>query len=193
MRKAVLGGTFDPPHYGHLLVAKQVLEHVADIDAVVLMPANTNPEKKIFAPAKDRLAMTRYLEGDAIFVSTLDIDRGGVTYTKDTIKDLLSDKANSYRFIIGSDLVEQVTNWEGYRDFIQKMPFIVFPRPDYPIQTQDWKFHVVPSTNLLTANYSSTAIRERVRTGKSISGLVPEGVRQYILSHKLYVKNTYYA
>ena len=105
MKIAVLGGTFDPPHYGHLLVARQILEEKENIDEVWLLPANTNPDKKIYALVEDRLAMVKLLQEDHIKVSDIDISRGGETYTIDTIRKLILDKKNQYIWVMGSDLL----------------------------------------------------------------------------------------
>jgi len=193
MKKAVLGGTFDPPHFGHLLVARQVLEQRLDIDEIVLMPANTNPDKTVYANAHDRLAMTKLIEENNIYVSDMDIKRGGPTYTKDTVRELLKDSNNTYEFIIGSDLIETIKTWEGYDAYLRQIPFIVFPRPDYPVQKNDSQMIVLSPNDLLSANYSSTLIRKRIYEGKSITGLVSEKIENYIQMHGLYRKPNNYA
>lgn len=187
---AVLGGTFDPPHFGHLLVARQVLEVKTDIDEVWLMPANTNPDKKVYAPTYTRLAMVKFLQEPRIKVSDIDIIRGGETYTIDTVRQLLIDKKNQYRFVMGSDLLSKMKNWQGYEEIIASIPIIIFPRPDYPVKTIPKSFEILPENQLLVANYSSTVIRQRIAKGLSIKGLVPDKVAEYIKKHQLYQTKT---
>ncbi len=192
MNIAVLGGTFDPPHFGHLLVARQILEVKSDIVEVWLMPANTNPDKKVYASARHRLTMTKFLEESHIKVSDLDVDRAGETYTIDTVRQLIKNKRNRYSWVMGSDLLPTINHWEGYKEIITSIPFIIFPRPDYPAASVPKSFEVLPENKLLVANYSSTAIRERVAKDLSIEGLVPDKVADYIGNHKLYQSKSVY-
>lgn len=192
MNIAVLGGTFDPPHFGHLLVARQVLEHVPTVDEVWLLPDNTNPDKRVFASAKDRSAMARLLVEPRITVSDIDIKRGGETYTIDTIHELKQNTENTYMWLFGSDLVQQMKQWEQYEEIISEVAFIIFPRPDYPVSDIPKNTTVLPENKLLIANYSSTSIRERVAKGLSIKGLVPDDVSDYIDKHKLYQSKPVY-
>ena len=88
MKVAILGGKFDPPHYGHLLIAQQVLESDLKIDQVWLMPAKNHPWKKINASAEQRMEMVKLLTNDKIKVSDVDLYRDGNIYTIDTVKIL---------------------------------------------------------------------------------------------------------
>lgn len=192
MNIAVFGGTFDPPHFGHLLVARQVLEAGIGIDEVWLLPANTNPDKQIFAQAHHRLAMARLLAGSGIGVSDIDIARGGDTYTKDTAVFFEKDTQNKFFWVIGSDLVSSMKKWQGYEYILQTVKLIIFPRPEYPIHEAPESAIVLGENKLLTANYSSTVIRARVAQGRSIAGLVPEKVEAYIKKNQLYQTKSVY-
>ncbi len=192
MNIAVLGGTFDPPHFGHLLVARQVLEHVSGVDEVSLLPANTNPDKTVFASAKDRLAMTNLLKESGISISDMDIARGGETYTIDTIHELLKDTKNTYLWVMGSDLLTQMNHWQKHEEIISSIPFIIFPRPGFSTTDAPKNATILSENKLLTANYSATAIRGRVAKGLSIKGLVPDGVAEYIEKNKLYQSKSVY-
>lgn len=192
MKIALLGGTFDPPHFGHLLVARQVLEEVSGIDKVWLLPANTNPDKIVYASPSDRLTMTKFLEERDIAVCDYDIKRGGPTYTYDTINNFCKDKKNSYVWLMGSDLLKSIKSWQGFDRFTKMMPFLIFPRPDYPAENVLRGFTVLPENKLITANYSSTVIRERVSEGLSIKGLVPNRVDEYIKKRGLYLNKKVY-
>lgn len=191
MNIAVLGGKFDPPHFGHLLLVNQILEKVAYIDQVLLIPVNTHPWKTIVGSAIDRLAMTRLLASDKVKVSDIDIKRGGETYTVDTVKELARDSSNKYFWVSGSDILSEFNKWKNYKELIKKINFLIFPRGDYPVKNLPSGFELVPG-RLLINNYSSTAIRARVKTGLSIKGLVPDSVAGYIKIHKLYIKDAVY-
>lgn len=192
MNIAVLGGKFDPPHFGHLLVINQILEKIPHIDRVLLIPVNTHPWKTLVASPSDRFSMTKLLESERIKVSDIDTKRGGETYTIDTIKELTANKSNKYFWINGSDILEEFHKWRDYKKLIKLITFLIFPRAGFPVKKLPTGFKLVPGRDLLVNNYSSTAIRERVRLGLSIKGLVPDKVAHHIKIHHLYQKDTVY-
>ena len=122
MNIAVLGGKFDPPHFGHLLVINQILEKVDYIDKVLLIPVNTHPWKTIVASPADRLAMIKLLKSDRIEVADIDIKRGGQTFTIDTIKELTANKANKYYWVSGSDILSEFDKWKDHQESKSKHP-----------------------------------------------------------------------
>jgi len=163
---ALFGGRFDPPHIGHLAVARNILKQQL-ADEVWLIPANTHPWRQMVASAQDRLTMTKLLEEDKIKVSDIEIKRGGETYTIDTVRNILSNKSySSYRFFLvaGSDQIHDFHRWKDYKELQKLIRFLVFPR---------------------TA-VSSSIIRERIERGLSILDLVPERVEKYIREKGLY-------
>lgn len=190
MNIAVLGGRFDPPHYGHLLVAEQVLEKMPEIDQAWLLPANTHPWKKMIASPPHRYNMTKFLDSDSaggrIKVSEFDIKRGGATYTIDTVRILKKDQTNKYFWICGSDTLKEFSRWKSYQELPKLIPFFVFPRSDYQINKLPKGFVLVKNRDLITTNLSSSAIRERIRKDLPITGLVPEKVEEYIREYNLY-------
>ncbi len=186
MNIAVFGGRFDPPHFGHLLVAEQVLEKMTKIDQVWLLPANTHPWKKMAASPLHRLNMTKFLETEKIKVSDLDIKRNGETYTIDTVRILKKDQANKYFWVCGSDTLKEFSRWKNYKQLSKLVPFLVFPRGYYQIKKLPEGFSIVKNKGLITTNFSSTIIRKRIKMGLSITGLVPEKVEEYIRKHNLY-------
>lgn len=191
MNIAVLGGKFDPPHFGHLLAINQILEKIPYIDQILLIPVNTHPWKMIVASPADRLAMTKLLESDKIKTSDIDIKRAGQTYTVDTVIELTLDRANKYFWVSGSDILSEFNKWKNHKELVKKINFLIFPRGDYPIKNLPKGFELVPG-KLLTNNYSSAAIRIRVKNGLSIKGLVPDQVAEYIKIHNLYKSDRVY-
>jgi nicotinate-nucleotide adenylyltransferase len=186
MTIALFGGRFDPPHYGHLLVAEQVLEKMPQIDQVWLLPANTHPWKKMVAAASHRLNMTKFLEMGRIKVSDLDIKRGGQTYTIETIRILKKETANRYFWLCGSDTIKEFHRWKDFQELVKLIPFLVFPRSGHQIKDLPQGFSLIRNKNLITTSLSSTMVRERIKNGLSITGLVPEEVEEYIRKHNLY-------
>jgi nicotinate-nucleotide adenylyltransferase len=187
MNIAVFGGRFDPPHYGHLLAAEQILEEIPEIDQLWFLPANTHPWKEMVAPPLHRLNMTKFLETEKIKVSDLDIKRDGATYTIDTVKLLKKDKRNKFIWICGSDTLKEFHRWKNYKELSRLIPFLVFPRSDYQIEQLPEGFTIIKNKKLITTNFSSTVIRERIKKDLPITGLVPEKVEEYIKKHKLYI------
>lgn len=186
MNIAVLGGRFDPPHYGHLLVAEQVLERMPEIDQIWLLPANTHPWKEMVASPLHRLNMTKFLETSKIKVSDLDIKRGGETYTIDTVRIIKEDSINNYFWLCGSDTLREFHRWKNFQELPELIPFLVFPRSDCQIEKLPEGFSIIRNKDLITTNFSSTAIRERIKNGLPIAGLVPEKVEGYISKYNLY-------
>lgn len=187
MKIALFGGRFDPPHNGHLHIAREVLKSVPDIDEVWLVPANTHPWRPIEASASDRLAMTKLLAEENIRVSDIDIRRGGETYTIDTINELLQTTSNTYVFICGADQLEDFAKWRAYQELEKKLHFVVFPRIGYDILgVLPKNVTILAANDFIATDDSSTQIRERIKKGLSIADLVPEKVEKYILNKRLY-------
>lgn len=165
MKIAILGGSFDPPHIGHFLVAKQVLIDYP-IDQVWLIPCFLHAFSKKLTIVDHRLNMTRLIKTKNIKVSTYEIEKGGVSLSIETLKGLSKlYPQHKFSWIIGSDQVKDFTKWEGWQDLINIYGLIIAKR--------------IP-------NISSTLIRNNIKQGKSISKLVPKKVEEYIKKHKLY-------
>jgi nicotinate-nucleotide adenylyltransferase len=185
MNIAVLGGRFDPPHVWHFWTAQQILENVKGIDQVWLMPDYNNAFKSIAALPSDRVEMLHFLETGRIKLSTLAIAKETTTYTIDIVRDLVKDPYNKYYWVVGSDVTSEFTRWRDYQKLVRLIDFLVVPRKDYPIKSLPSGFHRVEG-NLMLSNVSSTLIRERVKQGKTISGLVFPEVEEYIRRRNLY-------
>lgn len=187
MNIAVLGGSFDPPHVGHYLVAKQILEFRPDIEKVILMPSFKHQWKKTFCSARERVEMLQSFLERNIEISDIELKREGVSYTIDTIKEVKDKTGASVYWIIGSDILSEFDRWEKTDDMLKLAKFIVFPRDPYHLpENIPQGFEVIQDKNLVTTNISSTVIRQRIKEGKSIKYLVPEKVEEYILNNKLY-------
>lgn len=188
MKIAILGGRFDPIHTGHLLIARQVLELRPEINKVLFVPAYQHQWKEISAKPKDRIAMIKSVLEDKMEVSDIEIKRKGISYSIDTIKALKKKTVAKIFWIVGSDILPEFDRWEKRDQLTKEATFLVFPRDPYDLPTNlPEGFKLVSDPNLLVTSFSGTAIRDRVKAGKSIKYLVPEEVERYIKENKLYV------
>ncbi len=213
MHIAVLGGTFDPIHYGHLRVAEEVREDL-DLDRIIFMPAAIPPHKpdEQTTPPEFRIEMVRLaVSGNAGFeVSPMEIERGGKSYTIDTVRGLekRGEKDLEISLIMGADSFNEITSWMDYRELLELANIIVVSRPRYaaeklaealPVELarKFWYDSVTGSyknsagksvTYLGTTRFdiSSSDIRRRVKEGKSIRYLLPPPVADHIAKHGLY-------
>lgn len=192
MNIAVLGGRFDPPHIWHFWTAQQILENVkglpageAGIDQVWLLPDYNNAFKPIIAHPTERIGMLHYLETGRIKLSTIAIARETITYTVDIVRDFIKDQHNRYYWVVGSDVTSEFTRWRDYQKLSRLIQFLVFPRKDFPIKNLPSGFTRVEG-DLLLSNISSSLIRERVKKGLTITGLVFPEVEDYIKRNNLY-------
>lgn len=203
MKIALLGGSFDPPHLGHLLIAKQVREF-AGIDQIWLMPNyTTSAHAKIFqknlSPVADRLAMARCLENDFIKVSDFEIHHNQKSITIITLEMLSATyPQHEFYWITGSDKLETFHLYDRWKDIITKHKMIIFPREHmlwhlegrvkeaFKLQTIPENVMVLQNKDLILTNISSTVVRDRVRKNLSLEHLVPPEVEEYIKTRKLY-------
>lgn len=187
MKIAVLGGRFDPIHTGHILIARQVLELMPEIDKVLFVPAYQHQWKSTVASSKHRIAMIQKVLEDKMEVSDIEIKRGGVSYSIDTIKALKKETEAQIYWIVGSDILPEFHRWERTEELVKEATFLVFPRDPYDLPTNLPKgFELISSPNLLVTSFSGTSIRQRVKKGKSIKYLVPKSVERYIKENNLY-------
>lgn len=190
-RLGVLGGTFDPIHIGHLVLALWTAEQ-RSLDAVVLVPAGDPWQKSdVQAPAVDRLAMVQLAvePHHNLVVSTVDIDRPGPSYTVDTIAELQREYPGAkFEFIVGSDALAKLPTWKNYQQLLSMVTFIVAERPGTPIASDSSP--EIAMVRVLALEISSSNIRTRVARGESISYLVPSSVAQFIERHDLYRNST---
>lgn len=219
MKIGVLGGTFNPIHMGHLIIAEEICQIFA-LEKVVFIPSARPPHKthkEIIDPLY-RLMMTNLatVSNPKFFVSTVEIERKGKSYSVETIKELrkiYGEKAELY-FIVGMDAFLEITTWKDSEKLINLCHFIVVSRCGYEMDNlrgklpasfinklveieenekvknhnqQDHKIFVIKS---MTIDISSTDIRHSIKEGKSIRYLVPQIIEDYIRKHKLYQIDT---
>jgi len=190
MKIAILGGSFDPPHLGHLLVAQQTLDFL-NIDEVWLMPCFSHPFAKKMADPLFRLEMCKLSIGEAyrrqLRVSDFEIRLKKQCFTIDTVRTLKKTfKADKFFWLIGSDNLADFRKWKDWQKLLKEIKFLVFPRIDYPVKKLPKGFILIKSEFLIYSNLSSDIIRERVKKGLPIKGMVTEEVEEYIKEHKLY-------
>jgi nicotinate-nucleotide adenylyltransferase len=183
MKIGLLGGAFNPPHLGHLMIAQQVLDFT-DTDEVWLLPNYNQLPPKPVESVTHRLAMTKLLAMDRTRVSTIEIDN---RLDGDTIHLLpYLPSGHEFRFIIGSDQLPTLHLWGDYTKLLSALPFLVFPRYGFPNEPLYPNMTVITNEDLIGSNISSTKIRNRVKSGLSIGQFVPSSVASYIDAHGLY-------
>ena len=185
MKIGILGGTFNPPHIGHLILAQEVCQKLG-LDRVFFIPTNIPPHKeRHHVTAADRLRMTRLtVKGDRRFrVLDLELRRGGVSYTIDTVRDLKrAYPRTTFYLIVGSDLANHFGNWKGFDGLKKTVTIVVARRRAYPLKKRDG-FLVV---DIVQMGIASSYIRGLIKNGFSVKYLVPDAVRNYIEKHNLY-------
>lgn len=183
-----MGGTFDPIHNGHLVAASEVA-HRFDLDEVLFVPTGQPWMKDDVSPAEDRylMAVIATAANPSFRVSRVDIDRPGVTYTIDTLRDLrdLHPEADLF-FISGADAVAQILEWKDSVELWELAHFIAVSRPGHVLSTLGLPEERVSSLEVPALSISSTDCRVRVGRGEPVWYLVPDGVVQYIAKHRLY-------
>jgi nicotinate-nucleotide adenylyltransferase len=187
MRIGILGGTFDPPHIGHLLAASDAYEALG-LDKLLFVPAAGQPLKSaIMASPADRFAMVEMLvQGDPRFTADpIEIERGGLSFTVDTLRALhgrwKEDKTLALVLLLGADAAATLPQWREPGEVASLAEVVVLTRAGGAAAPSMYK-----AIDTRRVDVSSTEIRARVRSGKSVRGFVPEPVAAYIESHGLY-------
>ena len=199
MKIGILGGSFNPVHLGHLILAEQIRE-AAGLGKVLFIPASCPPHKPgaELAAAEHRIEMVRLaIEGNPFFeASDVELRRGGVSYTIDTILALRREHpGDDFHFIIGADSVPELPTWCRTCELVDLCTFLIGSRPGHdiawnlltqalPARTIELLRKNVIST--IPIGISSSAIRLRIRENRSIRYLVPREVEEYIGRNKLY-------
>ena len=192
-----MGGTFDPIHHGHLVAASEV-QSFFDLDEVIFVPTGAPWQKadRDVSPAEHRYLMTviATAANPRFTVSRVDIDRGGPTYTKDTLLDLRAALPDADLFFItGADALAEIFTWRGAEELFELARFVGCTRPGYTLD--DDVLARIPADRVTMLEIpalaiSSTDCRERHRRGEPVWYLVPDGVVQYIGKHDLYAPKT---
>ena len=200
MKTGILGGTFDPVHNGHILIAGETFRQLK-LDNVIFVPAACSPFKTetCETPAEHRFKMVELaVEGVAGFsASRIELDRPGISYTIDTLEALQGKKAqpDDLYFITGLDSLRTLSEWKDAGRIITLSRLVTVCRPGYDVRDIDVLEQRLPGLRerliLLKGplvDISSTDIRRRISAGESIHGLVPERIEAYIQEHQLYRK-----
>lgn len=199
-RIGVSGGTFDPIHYGHLIIAEEARE-MMQLDKVIFIPCGNPPHKANchVTPAEYRYEMVSMaVRGNKFFeVSSMEIDRGGYSYTVETVAQLIEIYGEDTKlfFIIGADVIPELVTWKQFEKLFTMCEFIATLRPGYDKESLYKEIKYLESNyhakiNLLNTpliEISSTMIRNRVKSGKSVKYLVPYEVEEYIKEKGLYL------
>jgi len=208
----ILGGTFDPVHFGHLRTAEEIGQ-LLGLQKVYLIPA-ASPPHKMRGPVSSfehRMAMVRLGIQESSILDALDLEgrRPGLSYSFDTLKELKSrfGENSELYFLVGSDAFLDIRTWKGYEKLFDYSHFIVIPRPGLDMETLETfvlelnpsikkmkgkNVYTMPSGNHVIIqkstlmDISGTKVRNMVSSGKSIAFLVPESVKNYIFRKRLY-------
>lgn len=192
----ILGGTFNPPHCGHLSIAKDLLEEFS-LDEILFLPAGVPPHKQNIdvASGEHRLKMLELLTSvlPQARVSALELEREGVTYTVDTLR-ALDRTAAEYYYIIGTDTLFQLTSWRSSEEVFRLTQFLCVPRPGEHAEEVAQRAEalmrehgaVIHLSKSVGPDISSTMIRERLRQKQSLAGLVPAEIEEYIKQNGIF-------
>ena len=191
-RVGIMGGTFDPIHHGHLVAASEVAS-LFRLDEVIFVPTGEPWQKtdRRVSPAEHRYLMTviATASNPRFWVSRVDIDRGGPTYTIDTIRDIAAQRPGAeLYFITGADALGQILSWKDAGTALTMARFVGVTRPGYELTDAHLPVDSVTLLDVPAMAISSSGCRERVADGRPVWYLVPDGVVQYINKHRLYVE-----
>lgn len=193
---AILGGTFDPPHLGHFILAEQI-KNKFKLDEIIFMPAGKPPHKKNnkISTAEDRLKMLELVISDnkSFSLSDWEIKKEGYSYTAQTLREFVPKlEAEEVFFIIGADSLAEIFNWKEPEVLLSEAKFIVYGRPGYDLNLilnkevyQPYRDNIYPHQSL-NIGISSSFIREELKKGNSIRYLSSDKVWHYILENNLY-------
>lgn len=197
-RIGILGGSFDPVHWGHILLAREALR-LANLDFVLLLAAKDPPHKEVQTSPTDRFRMA-YLatEGEAgIYASDLELKMFGKSYTVDTMRELKRHFPDAELFyLIGSDVLATLPYWYKGEELISLVKILCVarqsvwePAPDTVLKMPEWQKIPIQIIHAHIPAISSSEIRSRLRKGLPISSYVPKPVEKYIRDNSLYQKN----
>lgn len=201
----IMGGTFDPIHFGHLRTALEIAESCG-MEQVRFIPGSVPPHRpQPQASAEQRWAMVKLaIENEPLFYADRrELERQGHSYTVDTLSSLRADLGakTPLAFVLGMDAFLAFRSWHRWQDIMQLAHLVVMSRPGYAPDPHDWYGQLLAQTTcelrsttagrvtflaVTQLDISATAIREACKTKKSVRFLLPDAVNQYIQAHKLY-------
>lgn len=190
MRIGIFGGSFNPPHLAHLIVAEHLRNSIA-LDRVYWIPGSQPPHKDVrsLAPGSHRYEMVKLATSDhpSFHVSDLELQREGPSFTIDTIRELKRRNPDDAFFLLmGGDSLSEFHRWKDPEEILEEVPLVVYRRPgsEVPVALVGSERVVVAETPLI--EISGTDIRRRVARGESIRYLVPDAVIRFIDANNLY-------
>lgn len=187
MRIGIFGGTFNPIHFGHLVLAEQAYEKL-NLDKVIFVPCYYPPHKKslrLVAPGQRYSMVKLAIQGNPRFeISDIEIKRKGCSYSVDTLRQLknIYKKAELF-FISGSDVSNQISKWKSINEIFGLAKFVLAKRPGYRLKKYNRNISIISITEL---DISSSMVRRKIKTGQSIRYLMPMRVYKYIKEKRLY-------
>lgn len=187
LRIGIIGGTFNPPHFGHLILAEEAVRQLK-LDRVIFIPSFVPPHKKVRQnnpQSRYRMVVLSCKGNPAFEASRIEIDRGSVSYSVDTLsllKKKYGDKADFF-FIIGSDWLKSLAKWKNIKEILRLARFAIAVRQGFRLRNLRKEMVVI---NMPLIGISSTDIRRRVKNSASIRYLVPEAVGKLIKKNRLY-------
>lgn len=193
----LLGGTFNPVHLGHVYMAKEILKEFS-LDKIIFIPVGDPPHKEgnKIVNKEHRFAMLEIATADEkkFFVSRIELDRVGKTYTIDTMRQLKSEYDADFYFIIGADTLFELPTWKEYEEVFKITDFICISRPGYDEdKAQAYKKYYkerfskdIRFSSSTGLDMSSEEIRAKLKNGESVKGFLDENVEYYIISNGLY-------
>lgn len=187
MKIGILGGTFNPTHIGHLILAEEAREKLG-LDKIIFVPANLPPHKDNgdIARAGERLKMLKLaVKGNKYFgASEIEIKRQGRSYTIDTIREFKKRfPSDELYFIIGSDLLKYLDAWKDLGEINKMVKFVAATRPGYPLESIP---PYIQTLKIRAVDVSGFQVRQCIKEGRSFRYLVPEAVFNFINKNKLY-------
>jgi nicotinate-nucleotide adenylyltransferase len=190
---AILGGTFDPPHVGHLIVASDVCD-LLGLERILFVPAARPPHKpgEVDTAPEIRMRMVELATaGDGRFdASGIEMVRGGPSFTIDTVRELKGDGYEVVYIIVGADSLAEMRTWKEHRALFDEARIVAVSRPGFDFRSAESPdFGTVEYLEVTPIGVSSTMIRERVAAGRSIKYLVPEVIEHFIREEGLYVES----
>ena len=189
MKVAVLGGSFDPVHIGHLFLAVEVLSQTP-VEHVMFLPAASPPHKAKGPSVSDahRLAMLNLAIGDhdRFQLNTWELEKGGVSYTIDSIRELMDRGTipDTPAFIVGDDLLPGMHSWKKVDELLSTVHLIIGRREEAPVPEFVPDYTCIDN---LPLRVSSSDLRQRIASSRPFRYLVPEAVYDYIVAHRLYM------
>ena len=182
----ILGGTFNPPHIGHCIIANEVL-HALELDEVRLMPNAIAPHKDVENRATDaqRLEMVRLAIQDVegLLIEAFELERGGVSYSYETMRKLIEQEPSTkFYFIIGGDSIDSLHTWYRIDELVKLVQFVGVNRPG----TKSKSIYNVQMVDIPEIYLSSSLIRKRIQQGETIQYLVPNAVAEFIREERIY-------